>query len=135
LFEANEEFMKTVGSSAEIVSAIRATVHPENRKELSLTISSLLGLIRSEEGCRAYRFYGEAGDQNSFILIGEWETRDAWDHHLNSDNFAVLVGSLRLLSNLSDVDIKLLSHVAAIEAATRARYEPLADTEFPMRIT
>jgi quinol monooxygenase YgiN len=126
--------MNTIGNSTEIVSAIRATVRPEHRKELCLTITSLLGLIRGEEGCSDYRFYGEGGDQNSFILIGEWETRDAWDQHLNSDNFAVLVGSLRLLSNLSDVDIKLLSHAAAIEAIARARYEPLADTEVTMRI-
>jgi len=119
----------------EIVSAIRATVRPEKRTELCLTISSLLDRIRQEKGCRAYRFYREDGDQYSFILIGEWETRDAWDRHLNSDNFSVLLGSLRLLSNRSDVDFKLLSHVTAIEAVTKARYEPSADTEFPIGIT
>ena len=127
--------MKMIERSCEIVSAIRTTVRRENRTELCLTISSLLDLIRHENGCQAYRFYREDGDQYSFILIGEWETRDAWDHHLNSDNFSVLLGSLRLLSNRSDVDFKLLSHVTAIEAVTKARCEPLADTEFPIRIT
>ena len=126
--------MKASETSTEIVSAIRTIVRPENRKELCLTISSLLSLIRDEEGCRGYRFYGESGDQNSFVLIGEWETRDAWDHHLNSKNFAVLVGSLRLLSQLSDVDFKLLSHVAAIEAVTKARCQPLEDTQLSIQI-
>jgi quinol monooxygenase YgiN len=127
--------MKMIERSGEIVSTIRARVRPENRTELNLTISSLLEPIRHESGCQAYRFYREDGDQYSFILIGEWETRDAWDHHLNSDNFSVLLGSLRLLSNRSDVDFKVLSHVTAVEAVTKARCEPVADTEFPIRIT
>ena len=126
--------MKAAERSGEIVSAIRTTVLPEHRKELCLTISSLLGLIRSEDGCRTYRFYGEDGDQNSFILIGEWETQDAWDRHLTSDSFAVLVGSLRLLSNRSDVEFTLLSHVAVIETLTKTKIDPLADRKFPIRI-
>ena len=91
--------MKRIDESDGIVSATRTTVRPEHRQELCLTISALLDLIRREEGCLNYRFYGEVGDQNTFILIGEWETRDAWDQHLKSDNFGVLLGSLRLLSN------------------------------------
>ena len=113
--------------SNEIISTARITICPENRKELCLTIASLLNLIRQEEGCCSYRFYGEADDKNAFVLIGEWETRDAWDHHLKSDNFAVLVGSLRLLGERADVDFKLLSHAAGIEAVTRARCDPFRE--------
>lgn len=108
----------------EIVSSVRVTVHPENCRELSLTISSLLGRIRREQGCLTYRFYSETGDDNSFILVGEWETRADWDHHLKSDNFAVLLGSLKLMSNLSKVDFKVLSHISGVEALTRARCTP-----------
>jgi quinol monooxygenase YgiN len=115
--------MKPIEKNGGIVSAIRTTVRPEHRKELWLTISSLLDLIRSEAGCRTYRFYGEDGDNNSFILIGEWDTTDAWDHHLNSNNFAVLIGSLRLLGSRPDVDFQLLSQVAPRETLTRAKYE------------
>ena len=107
----------------DIISTARVTVRPEKRNELCLTISSLIDLIRNENGCRTFIFYGEVGDQNSFSLVSEWETRDAWDQHLASDNFAVLVGSLRLLSNRSEVSFKVLSHVPGIEAVTKARCE------------
>jgi quinol monooxygenase YgiN len=119
--------MNPIEKNPEIISAVRTTVLPEHRKELCLTISSLLDLIRSEDGCRTYRFYGEDGDQNSFILIGEWETREAWNHHLSSDNFAVLVASLRILGDRSNVDFDLLSHVAAVEKVTKARFHSWAD--------
>ena len=105
----------------EVISTARVTVRPEKRMELCLTMSSLIHLIRNERGCRTFRFYGEVGDQNSFSLVGEWETRDAWNQHLTSDNFADLIGSLKLLSNRSEVNFKVLSHAPGIEAETRAR--------------
>jgi len=113
--------MTRIDSKGEIISTTAITVLPDKRRELCLTMSSLLGRIRNEPGCRSYKFYGDVDDQNSFTLIGEWETRDEWDRHANSDDFAVLQGSLRLLSKRSEVNFKLLSHVAGIEAVTRAR--------------
>ncbi|MCM3871577.1 MAG: antibiotic biosynthesis monooxygenase [Pyrinomonadaceae bacterium] len=126
--------MKTI-ENEEIVSAARITVRSENRTELDLTISTLLDLIRHEQGCRTYRCYGEIGDKNALILIGEWETRDAWSEHLKSDNFGVLIGSLKLLNDQSDVDFKLLAHVTGIEAVTRVRCKPSVETESPIQIT
>jgi len=111
--------MKTVEQKEEFVSATRIMVRPENRRELCLTISALVERIRREKGCRAYVFYGEVENQNSLILIGEWETMDAWENHLNSDNFAVLFGSLKLLSNRSNLDFSVLSHVTETEARLR----------------
>jgi quinol monooxygenase YgiN len=91
-----------------VVTAATITVRPENRKELCLTVASLLNPIRQEPGCAAYRFYGEAGDENSFLLMGEWETPDALNRHLQSNNFAVLMGSIMLLAKVSTVDFKLI---------------------------
>ena len=106
-----------------IVNLTRISVRPEHRRELYQTILSLIDSVKSEKGCLTYRFYEEAGDEYSFVLIGEWETPDAWTDHLRSGDFAVLLGSLSLLCNYSPVDFKLLSHVAGIEAMTRARIE------------
>ena len=126
--------MRIIEGNGEIISTARITVPSEHRRELCLTISDLLKMIRQAEGCRSYRFYEEEGDQCSFLLIGEWETREAWDQHLNSDNFAVLLGSLKLLCDLPYVDFKLLAHVKGIEAITRARCEPFKEA-VPIFIT
>jgi len=113
--------MSLIKSDKAIVYLTRITVSPEHRKELCQTISSLINPVKGEEGCLTYRFYREAGDENAFVLIGEWETPDAWYDHLHSDNFAILLGSISLLCNSAHVDSNLLSHVADIEAMTRAR--------------
>jgi quinol monooxygenase YgiN len=104
-----------------IVNTTRITVPPENRKELCQTISSLLGPIRSEAGCITCRLYEDASEENSFVLIGEWQTRADWDNHFQSDHFAVLLGSILILCIRSNLDFKLLSHVAGIETVTKAR--------------
>lgn len=102
-----EQYDRTGG----IISAARITARPEKRKELLMTITSLLEQIRSHDGCRAYRFYGEASTEDSFMLVGEWETQSDWERHTHSEQFAVLSGSLELLSAEKRPDFRLLSHV------------------------
>jgi quinol monooxygenase YgiN len=91
-----------------VITTASISVRPENRKELCLTVASLLNPIRQEPGCNAFKFYGEAGDENSFLLMGEWETREALNQHLESNSFAVLMGSILLLAKVSTVDFKLM---------------------------
>jgi len=106
-----------------VVTTATISVRPENRKELCLTVASLLNPIRQEPGCMAYRFYAEAGDENSFLLLGEWATRDALNRHLESNNFAVLMGSITLLGKVSTVDFKLLSEFAGRQVPRSIRTE------------
>ena len=113
--------MDTIERGDLFVNTARVTVPPENRIELLQTIWSLLIPIKSEKGCLMYRFYEEAGEENSFMLIGEWETQELCQIHLRSDNYAVLHGSIMVLGNRSDVDFKMLSRVASIETATQER--------------
>lgn len=113
--------MNMTDGDGAIIYMTRITVPPENRRELCQTLSSLVGGVRREKGCSTYRFYEEAGDENTFVVIGEWETLAAWSDYLNSDSFAVLLGSIRLLSDRGDIDYKLLSHAAGVEAMTRTR--------------
>ena len=108
--------MKMIERNRQIISAARITVRPEHRRELCLTISGLLDRIRHEKGCRTYNFYGEVEDQNSLILIGEWDTLTAWENHLKSDAFAVLIGSVKLLGTRSNLDFSVLSHIPKNEA-------------------
>ncbi len=111
--------MERIEGPQEFVSTTRIAVRPEHRRELCLTISALLDRIRGEQGCRSYTFYGEVEDQNSLMLVGEWDTTAAWENHLNSENFAVLLGSLKLLTKSSTQDFKLLTRVGAFDARPR----------------
>lgn len=104
-----------------IVNTTRITVRPENRCELFQTLRPLLGPIRSEKGCLAYGFYVDADDENSTVLIGEWESQEDWTNHLRTRGFAVLLGAITILSSPASIDFKLLSAIADNEQMDRIR--------------
>jgi quinol monooxygenase YgiN len=116
------------GKTRVIINTTRITVGPENRKELFQTIEPLLDPIRREKGCLAYRFYVDATDENSSLLIGEWETKADWTNHLRSRDCAVLLGAIAVLSSPAGIDFKLLSGIADMEAI--ARTGPVAVANF-----
>ena len=96
-------------------------MRPEKRCEFFQTIGPLLDPIRRGRGCLAYRFYVDANDENSTVLIGEWESQEDWNNHLRSRDFAVLLGAITILSSPDSIDFKLLSAIADREQLDRLR--------------
>jgi quinol monooxygenase YgiN len=99
----------------EVIAAAKISVQPDKRKELLMTLNSLLDRIRKEDGCCSYRFFGEDTDDDSFMLISEWETRSDWERHLFSEDFAILKGSIGVLGNGGNHSFQVLTHIAANE--------------------
>ena len=81
-----------------IVSTTRITVHPDKRGEFFQTIKRLVEPINAAKGCRTFRLYFDATDENSSLLIGEWETEGDLSNYLRSNDFAILRGAITVLS-------------------------------------
>jgi quinol monooxygenase YgiN len=73
-------------------------VYPEKRIELFQTIGRLLETIKDAQGCRGFHFYLDVEDENSTLLVGEWETESDLNNYLHSTNFAILRGAITTLS-------------------------------------
>ena len=78
-----------------ILVIIRMKVLAEKRKELSQTIASLIGSIRTEKGCQRCDFCQSI--ENELSLIEEWDTEGNLRSHLKSERFRVLRGAMNLL--------------------------------------
>ena len=72
-------------------------VFAEKRKELSQTIVSLIGSIKTEKGCRRCEFYRSMENENQLCILQEWDTRKNLNSHLKSERFKVLRGAMSLL--------------------------------------
>lgn len=94
-----------------IVSTTKINIVPENRQELIQTILPLLDPIRNERGCVAYRCYIELTDENSAMLMSEWEAEADWENYLSSSDCAVLLGALNALAHPANIDFKLLGKI------------------------
>jgi len=86
-----------------ILVIIRMKVLSEKRKELSQTIASLIGSIRTERGCKRCDFCQSMEDENELSLLGEWDTRENLMSHLKSSRFRVLRGAMNLLKEPSEM--------------------------------
>ena len=90
-----------------IVMTTRINVRPEKRIELAQTIGRLLEPAKNVKGCRTNRFYLDAADENSSLLLSEWETESDLERYMRSNEFAILRGALMVLS-VGSTDLKAL---------------------------
>ena len=95
-----------------IVNTTRITVRPETRTEFLQTIGRLLEPCKRAKGCRTFDFYLDATDENSTLLVSEWDTETDLNNYLRSDDFAVLKGAITVLSARSiDSKASVTSHL------------------------
>ena len=106
-----------------IVTTIRMQTTPQNRKELMQTFRSLSQPIRTERGCKSCRVYREVGNEETVIVIQEWDSRNHLDNHLRSDEFAVMIGAMSLLERPETVEFQVLDQLEGSRSveAIRAR--------------
>ena len=80
------------------VNTSSITVYPEKRAEFFQTMKQLLAPLNRTAGCKAFRVYVDVADENSSLVISEWETERDLNNYLNSADHAVLHGAIMLLS-------------------------------------
>ena len=99
-----------------VIATIRLSVSEENHRELLQTVQSLLRPIREQKGCLGSHLYFEIGEHDCLCLMEEWATPEDLDYHLRSNYFSVLLGAAKLLKKSSEIDFKLFTQTAGIEA-------------------
>jgi quinol monooxygenase YgiN len=82
----------------------------EKRKELSQTIISLIGSMRTEKGCRRCDLCQSIEDENRLFLLEEWDTRKNLMAHLRSEHFRVLRGAMNLLKEPYEIMFHTVFH-------------------------
>jgi quinol monooxygenase YgiN len=88
-----------------IVNTTRITFQTEKRTEFLQTIGPLLEPIKRAKGCHNFGFYLDTADENSTLLVSEWETETDLNNYLGSNDFAILRGAITVLS-VQSIDSK-----------------------------
>jgi quinol monooxygenase YgiN len=98
-----------------ILVIVRMEVLSEKRQELSQTIASLIGSIRTEKGCKRCDFCQSIEDENELCLLEEWDTRENLKSHLKSGRFRVLLGAMNLLKKPYEMMVHTVYHPERIK--------------------
>jgi quinol monooxygenase YgiN len=92
-----------------ILAMVKMTVFPKKRKELVQTLETLKNsTCTADLGCVEYRFFQEGDNENSIILILEWQAQEKLAAYQNSDPYKILMGAISLLCESSEMRIGAL---------------------------
>ena len=91
--------MPAHGVTEMVVNTSRITVYPDKRAEFLQTVTQLLEPIKRTKGCLTFRVYVDPTDENSSLLMSEWETESDLNDYLRSPDFAILHGAITVLSH------------------------------------
>jgi len=94
---------------------IRMKVLPEKRMEMSQTIASLTGSIRTEKGCKRCDFCQSMEDEDQLFLLEEWDTEENLVSYLKSERFRVLRGAMNLLKEPYEMVFHTVFHLAGMK--------------------
>ncbi|MBI5586696.1 MAG: antibiotic biosynthesis monooxygenase [Deltaproteobacteria bacterium] len=98
-----------------ILVITRMKISAAKRLELSQTIASLLGFMRTEPGCRRLEFCQNVENEDELYLLEEWDTRENLKTHLLSERFRVLRGAMNLLREPYEIQFHTLFHSSKLE--------------------
>jgi quinol monooxygenase YgiN len=98
-----------------IIVTLRMSVPPERRGDFLETLRGMLEPARVERGCVSYRLYEDVEDRNTFILLEEWESREALERHIRRDNQRRLLALMDLLSRQPELRFNTVSQTAGMD--------------------
>lgn len=104
-----------------VVVRITLDVLPEKQLEVMQTLVSMVEPTGKERGCLSCDVFCDVEDKNRFSMLGEWETREDFDHHILSNRFGALLGTKTLLDEPIKIRIYTVSRSEGSEAITAAR--------------
>ena len=104
-----------------VLSELSLNVVPEKRTEVFQTLVSLATMIRKEHGCRRCELFLEGENQSGFEFVEEWQSREAFEEHVRSNVFGILLGLAPLLRQPPAMRIYTVASAEGMEAVRRAR--------------
>jgi quinol monooxygenase YgiN len=75
----------------------------QKREEFLQTVHSLQSDLKQDQGLISSTLYQDVDDPEQFHLITEWETDQDYDSYLGSEQFRILIGALKVLSEETEV--------------------------------
>ena len=94
---------------------LRMKVPPEKRKGIVNTIRSTLTGIEFQPGCKHCRVYGEIENNNSLLLLQEWESQAGLERHIESEDFRRLLLTMEMAVEQPELNIDTISSREGLE--------------------
>ena len=96
---------------------LKIEIKPYKPDEFVNSVRSILSSIRKRKGCLGFSVYRDSEKENTFILVGEWKTRQAMEKHFQTREFELLIGAARVLGETFSMNISEAIKTGGFELA------------------
>ena len=100
-----------------LIYQLKIEIKPYKPDEFVKSMRSLSLKIRKKRGCICFNFYGDSEMENTFIMVGDWKTRQAMEKHFQTKEFELLIGAARVLGETFVMNIAEVSKTGGFELA------------------
>ena len=76
---------------------VHIAVNPEKNGEFLELCQSAANRFKQEKGYLALRIYRDSDHGHNYILVSQWESDEAMEHHLRGDTFSLVKGGAIVL--------------------------------------
>jgi quinol monooxygenase YgiN len=88
-----------------LIYQLEINIKPYKLDEFVISMRSIMSSIRKQKGCLDVSGYQNSEKKNTYMVIGEWETRPAMERHFKTYEFELLIGAARVLGETFTVNI------------------------------
>ncbi len=81
-----------------IVFSMQIVAPDEKRTAILRTLGSLLGPTRAAAGCMQAQLYADLDKRRTLFLVEEWESREQFEHNLDTAKINAIVAAIELSS-------------------------------------
>ena len=96
---------------------LKIEIKPYKMDEFVDSMRSLLRGIRKEKGCLDFSVYQDSYKENTYLVVGEWKTRQDIEKHFQTHEFELLIGAAKVLGETFKMNIAEVSKTGGFELA------------------
>ena len=104
-----------------IIVTLQLKVNPEKRWDIVKTIHTIIGPTAVQPGCVHCSLYSNTGNDDELILLQKWESKEALEKHIRSDNFRKILATMEESSEPPELSFDTVSFRAGLDLVEKLR--------------
>ena len=94
---------------------LQLKVVPEKRWDVLKTIHTIIGPTTVRSGCLHCGLYSNTSNDDELILLEKWESHEALERHLRSDEFRKIIAAMETANELPEISFNTVASTEGIE--------------------
>ena len=99
------------------IYVMKIVIKPYKTVEFDDTLRSISRNFLKAKGCLGYSVHRDTEKENTYSVVGEWQTRQTMEKHFKTSDYEVLIGAVRVLSENFEMNIAEVTKSGSLELA------------------